>query len=128
MSSIRDSCGLFNPQLEAASQGDTLTDLQKVLADVSTHDCVCVLGDLNDQIGSNDQDYTDNWTGGPASKNVHKIMQLMRFNQLAAVNIMFKPKRRQTVYTFLQTESKGNAQSGQENDFGKYIDNKVKAK
>ena len=69
-----------------------------------------------------------NWTGGPASKNVDKIIQLMRFNQLAAVNTMFKPKRRQTVHTFLQTESKGNAQAGQANDFGKYIGNKVKAK
>ena len=55
-------------------------------------------------------------------------MQRMRFNQLAAVNTMFKPKRGQSVHTFLQTESKGSAQSDQANDFGKYIGSSVKAK
>ena len=35
------------------SQDDTLTDLQKVLSDVSTHDYICILGDLNQQVEAN---------------------------------------------------------------------------
>ena len=107
------------------SQDDTLADLSKVLSNVPTHDCVCLLGDLNEQVGANIQGHTGKWTGGPASKNASKITELMRLNQLAAVNTMFQPKRNKSVCTFLQTESTG---SDKVNDFGKYVGRKVKAK
>ena len=109
------------------SQDDTLADLQKVLSNVSTHDCVCVciLGDLNEQVEANVQGHTGKWTAGPASKNADKITQLMRLNQLAAVNTMFQPRRNKCVCTFLQTETSGNEKV---NDFGKYIGQEVKAK
>ena len=107
------------------SQDDTLADLQKVLSNVPAHDCMCVLGDLNEQVEANIQGLTGKWTGGPASKNADKVAQLMRLNQLVAVNTMFQPRKQHSVCTFLQTETAGNAQV---NDFGKYIGSNVKAK
>ena len=86
---------------------------------------MCILGDLNEQVETNVQGYTGRWTGGPASKNAAKITELMRLNQLAAVNTMFQPKKNKSVCTFLQTESTG---SENVNDFGKYVGRKVKAK
>ena len=106
------------------SQDDTLADLRKVLSNVPSHDCVCILGDLNEQVDANIQGHTGRWTGGPASKNANKINELLRLYQLAAVNIMFQPKRNKSVCTFLQTESTG---SEKVNDFGKYVGRKVKA-
>ena len=73
---------------------------------------------------TNIQGHTDRWTGGPASKNVNKITELLRLYQLAAVNTLFQPKRNKSVYTFLQTESTG---SEQVNDFDKYAGRKVKS-
>jgi len=109
----------------APAQGDTLADLQEVLSDVNPHDCVCVLGDLNEQVEASIKGLTGKWTGGQASKNADKVTQLLRLNQLAAVNTMFQPKKNHSVCTFLQTESAGN--NNQVNDFGKYIGNDVKA-
>ena len=45
----------------APSQDDTLRDLEKVLASVPTGDCVCILGDLNEQLPSNSQGRTAYW-------------------------------------------------------------------
>ena len=42
------------------SQEDTLADLQKVLADIPPHDCVCLLGDFNEQLQADIQD-VNNW-------------------------------------------------------------------
>ena len=88
----------------SSSQDDTLADLQKVLSNVNAHDCVCVLGDLNEQVQTNIKGLTDRWTGGQASKNADKVTQLMRFHNLAAVNTMFQPKKHQSVHTFLFIE------------------------
>ena len=35
------------------AQDDTLADIQKVLTQVSARDCVCVLGDFNEQLETN---------------------------------------------------------------------------
>ena len=107
------------------SQGDTIIDLNKVLADVPKHDCVCIVGDLNEQVEANVQGHTGKWTGGQASKNAEKITQLLRLHQLAAVNTMFQPKKNKSVCTYLQTESTGTEGI---NDFGKYVGRAVKAK
>ena len=92
---------------------------------MTTHDCVCIVGDLNEKVDVNVQDHTRKWTVDPASKNSDKITQLMRLNQLATVNTMFQPKRNKFVCTFLQTETSDNENV---NDFGKYIGQKVKTK
>ena len=53
------------------SQDDTLNDLHKVLSEVPEHDCVCILGDLNEQVEANIQGHTDSYTAGPPSKNAN---------------------------------------------------------
>ena len=111
------------------SQDDTLADLRKVLATVPTHDCLCILGDLNEQVEAEVQGHTGKWTAGPASRNAGKITELMRLNQLVAVNTLFRPKKNKSVCTFLQTETADNKQgNAQANDYGKYVGQKVKAK
>jgi hypothetical protein len=84
-------------------------------------------GDLNEQVEANVQGHTGKFTAGQASKNAHKITQLMRLNSLAAINTMFQPKQNSSVCTYLQTAPQGGDAQGA-NDFGKYIGRKVKAK
>ena len=41
-----------------STQDDTLDDLQKVLTDVPPHDCICLLGDFNEQLQADIQGVT----------------------------------------------------------------------
>ena len=56
------------------SQDDTIADLEKVLAKVPRSDCICILGDLNEQLQANVQGRTGNFTAGQQSPNADKIM------------------------------------------------------
>ena len=47
------------------SQDDTLRDLQRVLKKVPKGDCVCVIGDFNEQLQSCVDDLTGKWTACP---------------------------------------------------------------
>ena len=49
---------------------------------------------------------TGNYTGGPASNNADKIIQLMQIHDLVAANTFFAPKRNGSVHTFLRTKRK----------------------
>ena len=50
----------------ASIQEQTLEDLQSVLSDVPPHDCICLLGDFNEQLEANVKGMTGVWTGeGP---------------------------------------------------------------
>lgn len=86
------------------SQDDTLADLETVLSKVPKGDCVCVMGDLNEQLQGGVRDRTGTHTAGPASQNADKIMQLMHLHQLTAANTLFKPRRKSQLVTFLQTK------------------------
>ena len=60
------------------SQDDTLKDLETVLIKVLKGDCVCVLGDLNEQLESSVKGCTGNkCTADAKSPNSDKIIELM---------------------------------------------------
>ena len=82
------------------AQGDTLTDVQTVLSKVPPRDCVCLMGDFNEQLEANVQGATGSWTGGQASANSDKILSFLRLNKLLAISITFKPKKNKSVHTF----------------------------
>ena len=106
------------------NQQQTLADLQQVLSNVPARDCICLLGDFNEQLKANLEGITGKWTGGPPSKNAERIHDLLRLNNLVAVNTMFHPNKHQSVNTFLQTKRSG-ATGGDE---GLYVGRDVKAK
>ena len=62
------------------SQDDTLADVQKVIAQVPEHDCVCILGDFNEQIAGNVPETTGKWVGGSPSTNSNKIIEFLQLN------------------------------------------------
>ena len=115
----------------APCQDDTLKDVENVLRRVPQGDCVCLLGDFNEQLQGGIKGRTGKWVGGPKSKNADKIMDLLRLHELTAVNTLFQPKHGKEVHTFLQTEPQGGttqAQDGQGNDYGEYVGSYCKAK
>ena len=60
---------------------------------------------------------TDYWTGGQASTNAEKIVELLRLNDLTAVvNTLFQPKSNNTVHTYLQTKRKRTGEAGDEGE------------
>lgn len=65
---------------------DTIKDLEQLLPKVPKGDCVCLLGDFNEQLQSGVKDRTRPWTPGPPSPNAKKIMQLMHLHELTAAN------------------------------------------
>ena len=105
------------------AQDDTLADLQKVLSNIPPHDCVCLLGDFNEQLQSDIQGVTGHWTGGKGSANADKIIEILRLNNLIAVNTLFQPSN--SVHTYMQTKRKG---TDTDNDEGEYVGRTVRAK
>ena len=110
--------GRINP-----SQGDTLEDLHKVLKVVPQGDCICVLGDLNEQLVVNVQGTTGAWTGGPPSKNSDKMVELLQMYNLQAANTFFEPKKNKSAHAYMYTETKAKA-CGQ--DLGLYVGERVR--
>ena len=88
----------------APAQSDTLKDLENVLAIVPQGDCICIMGDLNEQLEGGVKDRTGKWTAGPKSPNSDKIIEMMRLHELTAANTLFEPKRKEALQTFLQTK------------------------
>ena len=109
-------------------QDDTLRDLDKTLSKIRRGDCVCVLGDFNEQLSSNVPKRTGRWTAGPASPNAEKVIQLMQMHELTAANTMFAPKHQEALYTFLQTKKKEDTQQAAHDDFGQFVGREVSAK
>ena len=72
------------------SQDDTLADVQTVLSKIPDRDCICMMGDINEQLQGNIKGITGKWTGGPQSRNSEKIVDFLRLNKLAAMNTFFK--------------------------------------
>ena len=107
----------------APTQDQTLTQVQELLSEIPSRDCVCLLGDFNEQLAPNVDGITGAWTGSKPSKNSDKIISLLRLYNLTAMNTMFRPKKHQTVHTFLQTKRK----EGDVHD-DKYIGRSVKVK
>ena len=83
------------------AQADTLEKLMTLLKQVPKNDCIVVLGDLNEQLGSNIHRCTGKWTAGSASPNADKIISLMRMFDLFATNTRFQPKKRKSTATYL---------------------------
>ena len=111
-------------------QDDTLHDLENVLRRVPTGDCVCILGDFNEQLEGGVKDRTGKWVGGLKSKNAEKIMQLLRLHELTAVNTLFQPRHGKEVHTYLQTapqqggtgrDTADAADNSASSDFGEYV-------
>ena len=107
----------------APTQDQTLNQLQELLSEIPTRDCTCLLGDFNEQLAPNVEGITGAWTGSQPSKNSDKVISLLRLYNLTAMNTMFRPKKHQTVHTFLQTKRK----EGDEHE-DKYIGRAVKVK
>ena len=105
-------------------QDDTLVDLQKVLSDIPPHDCVCLLGDFNEQLQPDIQGITGHCTGGQASTHANKIVELLRLNNLITANTLFQPS--DSVHTYLQTKRKGTGEINDEE--GEYVGRAVKVK
>ena len=78
---------------------------------------------FNEQIETNVENITGRWTGGPPTKNSDKIISLLRMNELIAMNTIFRPKKNQSVHTFLQSKRSEAASTNE-----KYIGRAVKAK
>ena len=106
------------------SQDDTLHDLEAVLRTVPQGDCICILGDFNEQLRGNVADRTGKFVGGPPSANANKLIELLQLHDLTAVNTFFAPKKNSTVHTFLATKQKG-ANEQLQNDRGEYVGHKV---
>ena len=100
------------------NQDDTLRDLETVLAKVPKRDCVCIMGDLNEQLEGGVQDRTGKWVAGPKTPNADKIMQLLQLHELTAMNTTFQPKRKSALHTFLQTKKKEQDTTG---DYGEHV-------
>ena len=100
------------------NQDDTLRDLELVLAKVPRGDCVCIMGDLNEQLEGGVASRTGRWVAGQKSANADKIMQLMQLHELTAVNTTFQPKRKSALYTYLQTKCKDQ---GATSDHGEHV-------
>ena len=62
---------------QGSGQDDTIRDLEKVLAG----DCICILGDLNEQLEGDVQGHTGKWVAGPKSPKSDKILNLMRMHK-----------------------------------------------
>ena len=107
------------------SQDDTLTDVNSVLSKVPAQDCICLLGDINEQLAKEIRGVTGKWTGGPPSTNSDKIVQFLRLHKLLTINTTFQPKKHRSVCTFLQTVKQGSKEI---NDHGAYVNRCVKAK
>ena len=92
----------------APDQNQTLADVRKVLADIPARDCICLLGDFNEQLKANLDGVTGKWTGGPASANASKVTDFLRLHNLIAINTLFSPSKHSSVHTFLQPVRKGS--------------------
>jgi len=109
----------------APAQGQTLTDLQRLLNDVPARDCICLLGDFNEQLPANVEGITGRWTGGHPTKNADDIISMLRLNNLVAINTLFRPKQKHSVHTFLKTKR----ESGIDTSLAKsYVGRAVKCK
>ena len=105
----------------APTQEQTLTDLQDALNGAHPRDCICLLGDLNEQLQAEVDGITGKFTGVPPSKNATTIMDMLRLNDLAAVNTFFQPKPSKTVHTYLHTKRDADA-----DDTGMHVGREVK--
>ena len=88
------------------TQENTLNTLIQLLKQVPKYDYIIVLGDLNEQLCANIKNRTDHWTGGAASKNADKILDIMRMYDLYAINTHFEPKKGESVHTYLSPKPK----------------------
>ena len=102
----------------APCQDDTLQDLENVLRRTPRNDCICILGDCNEQLEGNVHGRTGKWVGGLKSKNADKIMQLLRLHDLTAVNTFFQPRHGKQVHTYLHTAPQGG---NNDSDYGEYV-------
>ena len=105
------------------NQDDTIKDLQTVLAKIPHGDCICILGDLNEQLEGNVPNRTGAWTAAPKSQNADKVLNLMHMHELTAANTLFETKHKSALYTFLQTEREGMTTQG---DLGEHVGSDVK--
>ena len=94
----------------APCQDDTIHDLEAVLRRVPQGDCVCILGDFNEQLEGGVKGRTGKWVGGLKTKNADKIMQLLRLHKLTAVNTLFQPRHGKEVHTYLHTAPQGGTE------------------
>ena len=107
------------------NQDDTLRDLEAVLSrEVAPGDCVCIMGDLNEQLEGGVKSRTGKWVAGEKSSKADKIMQLLQLHELTAINTTFQPKRKSALYTYLQTKCKDK----DANDYGEYVGADVRTK
>ena len=110
------NCHLSTTQSEGrpGSGGYTCTvRLTTLLKQVPKNDCIgiVVLGDLNEQLGSNVHRCTGKWTAGKKSQNAETIICLMRLCDLFAINTIFQPKKHKSVDTYLRcVEGAANSQ------------------
>ena len=110
------------------SQDDALADLEKVLKIVPQGDCICALGDFNEQLEASIPNRTGKWTADPKSSNSDKIMHIMQMHELTAANTLFEPKYKRSLETFLQTK-RNDAVDGQGGlDQGEHVGAKVKVR
>ena len=107
------------------SQEDTIKDLRTILAKIPRGDCICILGDFNEQLKSAIPNRTGKWTAAPKSQNADKILELMHMHELTAANTLFEPRHQSALYTFLQSERDGMREHG---DMGEYVGRKTKVK
>ena len=105
-------------------QDDTLRDLEKVLTRVPKRDCICIMGDLNEQLEGGVNGRTGKWVAGPKSPKADKIMQILQLHELTAVNTTFEPRRTSALHTFIQTKRKEDSES----DYGEHVGKSVRTR
>ena len=77
---------------------DVLAQLDKLLADckkIKKNDCLIILGDFNCELQRNIEGVTGQWFMNKRPDNGHSnnLVQVMRTNDLFAVDSLFRPKR-----------------------------------
>ena len=107
------------------NQDDTLRDIETVLAKVPKRDCICMMGDFNEQVQGGVQGRTGKWVANQQSVNADKIMQLMQLHELTAANTLFEPRCTSALYTYLQTKSSEQSAAG---DHGEYVGETVRTR
>ena len=76
-----------------------------------------ILGDINGQLPPNIDNHTDNWAFGGAPKNTDNVIDILRLNDLFAINTKFEPPKHSSNATYISTTKKGSTDTSETSSF-----------
>lgn len=110
------SCNVFSiffSQSHHVRIAQSRTCKQSSKKQVSRHDCIVIMGDMNKQLQSSMPNLTGKWCGGEPTTNSHKIISIMAMHDLCAINTYDRTSsqdanKRNIYYTDLYTRKKAH--------------------